>query len=85
MNQLRLSISEAAKFFGISDRTIRDAIKSRELKYIVIQGRYKINFESLLAWAQKSARKYNKLQRDGVGRFVQEWKPPHPLLNKEGA
>jgi len=77
MNPLRLSISESAKFFGLSDKTIRNAVKNKELKYIVIQGRFKINFESLLAWAQSSSRKSNKLQKDGVGMFVKEWNPPN--------
>lgn len=74
---LRLSVSEAARLFGLSDKTIRDALKAREIKYIVIKGRYKINFESLLMWTQRTARRQNKLHRHGIGRFVKEWNPSH--------
>jgi excisionase family DNA binding protein len=72
---LRLSVSEAARLLGLSDKTIREALKSHEIKYIVIKGRYKINFESLLAWTQQTARRQNKLSRQGIGRFVKEWHP----------
>jgi len=66
-------VSEAARLFGLSDKTIRDALKAREIKYILIKGRYKINFESLLAWTQKTVRRQNKLTRFGMGRYVREW------------
>ena len=47
-NLIRLSVSEAAKLFGVSTRTIRRAIADGDISYIVVQGRYKLNFESLL-------------------------------------
>ncbi|OGL88749.1 hypothetical protein A3I42_01720 [Candidatus Uhrbacteria bacterium RIFCSPLOWO2_02_FULL_49_11] len=70
---IRVSVSEAAKLFGLSDKTIRTALKNKEIKFIVIKGRYKINFESLLAWTQTSLRRQNKLQRHGIGKFVKQW------------
>ena len=70
---LRLSVTESAKFFGLSDKSIREAIKRKEIKFILIRGRYKINFESLLEWAQQNKRRQNKLKRDGIGQFVKEW------------
>lgn len=73
IHPLRLSISEAAKFFGLSDKSIREALKRKELKSIVIRGRYKINFESMLEWAQLNKRRQNKLKRDGLGQFVKTW------------
>ena len=51
---IRLSVSEAARMFGISQRTIRRAIKNQEITYVVVQGRYKINFESVLRWSQRT-------------------------------
>jgi len=71
---LRLSISEAAKLFGVDDRTIRRSIKEGALTYILVRGRYKINFQSLVDWSQKNKRRQHKLQRDGIGQFVAEWK-----------
>ena len=41
---VRVSISEAARLFGVSSQTIRRAIKSGEITYIVVAGRYKLNF-----------------------------------------
>ncbi len=70
---IRVSVSEAAKLFGLSDKTIRTALKNKEIKFIVIKGRYKINFESLLAWTQISVRRQNKLQRHGIGKYVKQW------------
>jgi excisionase family DNA binding protein len=89
-NIIRLSVSEAAKLFGVSSKTIREAIKAEELKYIVVKGRYKISFASLVEWSQKSTRRYNQLQKQGLGQFVDQWKirnkkfSPNPeLINKK--
>jgi len=71
---IRLSVSEAAKLFGVDQKTIRRAIKNQELRYIVVQGRYKIHFESLLKWSQKKAQTSNKLDKDGIGQYVDKWK-----------
>lgn len=70
---IRLSVSEAAKLFGVSTRTIRRAITDNELSYIVVQDRYKISFESLLKWSQRTTTVRNKLAKDGIGQFVADW------------
>jgi len=87
---IRLAVSEAAKIFGVNERTIRRAIKKHELHYVVVQGRYKINFDSLLKWSQKNAKIRNKTERHGIGQFVGKWKiantlySPNPdLIEKE--
>ena len=83
---IRLSISQTAALFGISERTIRSAIKKGEVHYIVVRNRYKINFDSLLAWSQKSTRRRNKRDNLGVGRYVATWRirnkkySPNPKL-----
>ena len=46
---VRVSISEAARLFGVNPQTIRRALKNQEVTYVVVAGRYKINFESLVA------------------------------------
>lgn len=87
-NIIRLSVSEAAKLFGITEKTIRVAIKNNELRYVVVHGRYKIMFSSLIEWSQKSVRRQNKLKKDGIGKYVDQWKisnkkfSPNPDLIK---
>jgi excisionase family DNA binding protein len=85
-NIIRVSVSEAAKLFGVSSKTIRQAIKDEELRYIVVKGRYKINFISLVEWSRKSTRRSNMLKNYGLGQYVDQWKisnkkfSPHPKL-----
>ncbi len=78
---IRLSVSEAAKIFGIHERTIRRAVKNHELHYVVVQGRYKINFDSVLKWSQKNPIIRNKTERRGIGQFVEKWKISNTLFS----
>ncbi len=73
-NIVRVSVSEGARLFGVSEKTIRKAIANNEINYIVVRGRYKINFASLVSWSQKSTRRRNQLQNQGIGQFVTDWK-----------
>lgn len=89
-NIIRLSVSEAAKIFGVSSKTIRQAIKNEEIKYIVVNGRYKINFTSLVEWSQRSTRRANLLNQQGVGQYIDKWKirnkkfsPSDKIINKK--
>lgn len=83
---IRVSVSEASRLFGVDTKTIRRALKGGQLKYIVVQGRYKISFLSLLEWSQKKPVVKHKLQSDGIGQFVDQWNitnklySPHPDL-----
>ncbi len=80
-NIIRVSVSEAARLFGVSTKTIRDAIKSQDLRYIVVNNRYKIHFESLVAWSQKNKRRAAKLEKDGIGQFVDKWQIQAPKFS----
>lgn len=80
-NVVRLSVSEAAKLFGVSTRTVRRAITNGEVSYIVVQGRYKINFESLLKWSQSSTTVRNKRDKAGIGQFVEKWRIKNRLYS----
>ena len=73
-NIIRVSVSEAARLFGVSSKTIRQAIKNEELKYIVVKARYKINFSSLIEWSRQSTRRSNQLDNQGIGQYVDQWK-----------
>lgn len=78
---IRVSISEAAKLFGISTRTIRRAVAAGEVAYVVVRGRYKLNFESLVKWSQVRPTVRNKLATTGIGQFVEHWKIRNKLFS----
>jgi excisionase family DNA binding protein len=78
---IRLSVSEAARMFGISQRTVRRAITNQEVTYVVVQDRYKINFESLLKWSQETTTVRNKRDKTGLGQFVAQWKIKNKLFS----
>ncbi len=78
---IRVSVSEAAKLFGISTRTVRRAIADGEVAYVVVRGRYKLNFESLVRWSQTRTSVRNKLASSGIGQFVEQWKITNKLFS----
>lgn len=84
-NIIRVSVSEAARLFGVGAKTIRRAIKDDKLKYIVVQGRYKINFESLLEWSQDKTTTKNKLSQTGIGQYVDKWRIKNKLFSPNPA
>lgn len=78
---VRVSISEAARLFGVSQQTIRRAITRQEVTYIVVAGRYKINFESLIKWSQEKTTVRNKSNEHGIGQYVDRWKIRNTLYS----
>lgn len=82
---IRLSVSESAKFFGVEQKTVRRAIKDGSLRYVVVRGRYRISFESLLEWSQKRPKVKNKLATQGVGQYVDKWKIKNKLYSPNPA
>ena len=78
---IRVSISEAARLFGVNAQTIRRAIKNQEITYVVVAGRYKINFESLLKWSQKKTGIKKKSDKYGIGQYVERWKISNTLYS----
>lgn len=78
---IRVSISEAARLFGVNAQTIRRAIKSEDLSYVIVQGRYKISFESLLKWSQQHSTIHNKMASRGIGQYVEQWKIRNKLYS----
>lgn len=78
---IRVSISEAARLFGVNPQTIRRAIQSQDLTYVVVAGRYKINFESLVKWSQKKTTVKNKSEKYGIGQYVDKWKIKNTLYS----
>jgi len=78
---VRVSISEAARLFGVNSQTIRRAIASQEITYVVVAGRYKLNFESLVKWSQLHTTVKNKLEHRGIGQYVSKWRINNPLYS----
>ncbi|MBI5222040.1 MAG: helix-turn-helix domain-containing protein [Candidatus Magasanikbacteria bacterium] len=78
---VRVSISEGAKLFGLNPQTIRRAIANQELAYVVVGGRYKINFESLVRWSQTKTVLRHKLNEHGIGQYVDKWKIKNTLFS----
>ena len=78
---VRVSISEAGRLFGVNPQTIRRAIKDEELTYVVVAGRYKINFESLVKWSQRKTTVSKKSAQYGIGQYVDKWKIKNTLYS----
>lgn len=78
---VRVSISEAARLFGVNSQTIRRAIKNQEITYVVVAGRYKINFESLVKWSQRKTTVKHKSDTHGIGQYVDKWKINNTLYS----
>lgn len=81
MNIIRLTPSQAAIMFGVNERSIRRAIADGELRYIVVQGRYKINFEDLVRWSQKLPGRAIKRDTVGIGQYVEHWRIKNPKFS----
>ena len=73
-NPLWLSISEAAKIGGVTNKTIRRAIKSHTIKYKVIGNRYLVDIKSLVIYLYTKKKLTNKLNEYGVGQYIESWK-----------
>lgn len=69
-----MSVSESARLFGLSTKTIRQAMRQGLITYIVVRGRYRLNFASVLAWSQSSTRRRHALAAGGLGQYVDQWK-----------
>ncbi len=78
---IRVSISDAARLFGVNPQTIRRAIASKEITYIVVAGRYKVNFESLVKWSQNRTTIKTKTEKFGIGQYVDKWKIKNTLYS----
>ncbi len=74
ISPIRISISEAGRLFGLSTKTIRQAIKLGEINYVVVRGRYKLNFSSVLEWSQASTRRRNNFNKMGLGQYAEKWR-----------
>lgn len=68
-----LSVSEAAKIGGVTQKTVRRALQSKSLKFKIIQNRYLIDFSSYISYILKNKKLNNKLQNIGIGQYIDKW------------
>jgi len=73
-NEIKLSPSVASGLFGISERSLRRAIKNKEIGVTVVKARYKISFQDLLLWSEKMPNRQAKRDTLGIGQYVGTWK-----------
>jgi excisionase family DNA binding protein len=78
---LRLSISESAKLLGIHEKTLRRALKLGQIRYVIVRGRYKVAFDSLIGWSQRIATVRRKRDERGIGQWVDQWKIRNTLYS----
>jgi len=69
-----LLISEAAKLAGVSNKTIRRAVKETDgLSFRIINGRYYVELLSVIEYLEKSVKLKNRLNIFGLGQYVKEY------------
>lgn len=71
---IMISVSEAAKFAGIGDKTIRRAIESNIIRFVIKQNRYFIDLRSLIRFMSSTTKRNNKFKTEGLGQYVNKWK-----------
>jgi excisionase family DNA binding protein len=72
-NPIWVSVSEAAKLGGVQTKTIRRAISAGLITYHIRGNRYLIDFGSLLNFLRSRTKLNNKLQKAGLGQYVETW------------
>jgi len=72
-NPIWVSVSEAAKLGGVQTKTIRRAISGGLITYRIRGNRYLIDFGSLLNFLRSRTKLNNKLQKAGLGQYVETW------------
>lgn len=71
--ELYLTIKECESLSGISSISIRKSIKTKEIDYLLENGKYKISLKSLIVWCYSSARRKNVFDEQGLGKYVDKW------------
>jgi DNA-binding IclR family transcriptional regulator len=69
-NPIWLSAAESAKLAGVSDKTIRRALKTEGLlKFRIEKNRYQIELGSLVLYMHRSKKLRNKILEAGLGQY----------------
>lgn len=70
---LWLSVSETATILGVSSKTIRRSIQSKEIRYKLVKERYLIDISSVISLYMKDKKLRNKINNHGIGQYIKEW------------
>jgi|GEM_PF-2389668 hypothetical protein len=73
-NDIWLNVSEIAVLGGLSSKTIRRALDNAEIRFKIKNNRYQISLASAIRFFNSSQKLRNKLNGEGIGRWVKEWK-----------
>lgn len=69
-NPIWLSATESSKLAGVSDKTIRRALKTEGLlKFRIVNERYQIELGSLIMFMHRNKKLRNKLLESGLGQY----------------
>jgi len=69
-NPIWLSATESSKLAGVSDKTIRRALKTEGLlKFKIVNERYQIELGSLVMYMHRSKKLRNKILECGLGQY----------------
>jgi hypothetical protein len=71
---LWVSVSEAAKFGGVTTKTIRRALQDQKIKFKIVQNRYHLDLRSTIKFLYTSKKLENKLKTQGIGQYIVKWK-----------
>lgn len=74
VNPLWLSISEASKVCGVSNRTVRRAIKGLDVDFKIINDRYFVELLSILIFVKTNVKLKNKYYKFGLGQYLDKIK-----------
>jgi len=66
--------SESAKLAGVDSKTIRRAIKAKNIKYKVLGNRYAIRLQSVIDFAHHNTKLRNKFYTQGLGQYIAKFK-----------
>ncbi len=69
-NPIWLSATESSKLAGVSDKTIRRALKTAGLlKFRIVNERYQIELGSLVMFMHRNKKLRNKMLESGLGQY----------------
>lgn len=71
---LWLSVSEAARFGGVTQKTVRRALETGLIRFKVEKNRYLIELGGLVKFLCHTPKRQNKFKQNGLGQYVKEWK-----------
>ena len=73
-NPIWISVTEAAKIGGITTKTVRRAIKTKQVKFKILNNRYLIDLAPLIIFLHANKKLKNKLNFHGLGQYVDKWR-----------